>query len=354
MTLTRFRMEKVSGALPITLFSFALLLISFSGYVEATPHRYLLALSKTDHTLAIIEPKSLTVLERIPVGPNPHEIVTSTDGRYAFVSNPGNNNLHQIDVIDLVHRKSLPPIDTSPLLAPHGMQFVGGKLWFTAQGSKSIGRIDPVTRTVEWTLGTGQNFTHLIYVTEDQKRIYTTNALSGTVSIFNCVLKQPNMPPSGKLPPNAKPYWDWEHTLVKVPLGSEGFDVSPDGKELWTVSAQGQISIIEPKKKQLVTTLNTDIMGAHRLKFTKEGPVIIVSVKTGDVVYFDSQSRSEIGRIRVAPGDTIAVDDIGNRLFVSCPLDNIVTVIDNKTMKVASLLNVGGRPDGLAFVSVPE
>ena len=40
----------------------------------------LLALSKTNHTLAIVDPVSLNVLARVPVGSDPHEVIASSDG----------------------------------------------------------------------------------------------------------------------------------------------------------------------------------------------------------------------------------------------------------------------------------
>ena len=226
------------------------------------------------------------------------------------------DDLHQIDVIDLVDRKALPSIDTLPLLGPHGMQYQNDKLWFTAQGSKAIGRINLNNDQLEWVMGTGQDFTHLIYVTDDAQHVYTTNAFSGTVSIFDHQLKQPTIPPSGKLPPTAKPYWDWQQHLISVDKGSEGFDVAPDGTELWTVSPQGVISIITPTNATLISTIQTNIAGAHRLKFTSDGnKVVIVSVKTGDVVYFNRQTRKEIARVKLPPGDTILMDNANNRLF---------------------------------------
>ena len=46
-------------------------------------------------------------------------------------------------------------------------------------------------------------------------------------------------------PPNAKPREDWTQTIVSTAKGSEGFDVSPDGNDLWTASSEDEtISII--------------------------------------------------------------------------------------------------------------
>jgi DNA-binding beta-propeller fold protein YncE len=53
---------------------------------QSTPHQFLLALSKRNHTIAIVDAKSLQVLARAPVGPDPHEVVASSDGKTAYVS----------------------------------------------------------------------------------------------------------------------------------------------------------------------------------------------------------------------------------------------------------------------------
>src|SRR5688572_10698229 len=88
--------------------------------------RKLLALSKTDHTLAIVDPVSLKVLAKMPVGADPHEVIASTDGKTAYVSNTGGGRFHVLNVIDLVAQKTIDSIDTSPLMGPHGLAFADG------------------------------------------------------------------------------------------------------------------------------------------------------------------------------------------------------------------------------------
>ena len=71
---------------------------------------------------------------------------------------------------------------------------------------------------------------------------------SGTVSILVDTLIQPGT----SAPANARPREDWTQTIVPVSRGSEGFDVSPDNRELWTASAEdGMISIVDLKAKKL-------------------------------------------------------------------------------------------------------
>lgn len=317
------------------------------GNAQSTPKRSLLALSKAAHTLAIVDPTTLKVVARIPVGEDPHEMIASTDGKTAYVCIYGGGSLHEINVIDLVTQKLLTNIDTRPLFGPHDITFVQGKAWFTAEGSKAVGRFDPTTGKLDWSMGTGQDRTHMIYVTADGKRLYTTNISSGTVSIFVDTLLQPGP----MAPPNAKPREEWFQTIVPTARGSEGFDVSPDGKELWTAASEdGTISIIDLAAKQLSTKIEAKVFGANRLKFTPDGSqVFISSLQTGELTIYDSKSHKEQKRLKLGRGAAgILMDPEGSRAFVACSADNYVAVVDLKSLEVIARLDVGGVPDGLA------
>jgi YVTN family beta-propeller protein len=239
---------------------------------QAMPARTLLALSKSDHTLSIIDPITLKVIATAPVGSDPHEVIASADGKTAYVSIYGGGSLHELSVVDLVGQKALPPIDTKPLMGPHGLTFAGGKVWFSAEGAKAVGRYDPATGKFDWAMGTGQDRTHMIYVTDDSKKVYTTNVSSATVSILVDSLFKPVGPRAGSTPPTgsgplagfAPPARkDWVQTVIPVAKGSEGFDVSPDGRELWTAGADdGNISIIDIVAKKVTATIDAKVAGA--------------------------------------------------------------------------------------------
>ena len=101
------------------------------------PKESLLALSKHDHTVAIVDPVTLKVVAKAPVGNDPHEVIASSDGKTAYVSNYGGGSFNTLAVIDLVNQKPLSSIDLGVLKGPHGLDFKGGKLWFTVEGSQS-------------------------------------------------------------------------------------------------------------------------------------------------------------------------------------------------------------------------
>lgn len=317
---------------------------------QSTPNQALLALSKADHTLAIVDPVTLKVVSRIPVGSDPHEVIASSDGKTAYVSIYGGGSLHELNVIDLVGQKPLTNVDTRPLFGPHGLAFSSGKVWFSAEGSKSVGSYDPASGKIDWTMGTGQDRTHMIYVTADGKRIYTTNVSSGTVSILTDTLIQPGR----SAPANAKPREDWIQTIITTARGSEGFDVTPDGNELWTASSEdGTISIIDLDAKKLETKIDAKVLGANRLKFTNDGKMaFIASLQSGELTVYDTKSRREVKRMKMGRGSAgILMDPNGSRAFVACSADNYIAVIDLKTLEVIGRIDVGGTPDGLAWAT---
>ena len=353
----------------------ALLVITLGAAVAAAlaqtaPSPALLVLSKRDTTLAIVDPATLKVTHKAPSGPDPHEVVAAPDGKLAYISNYGFGAYHTISVIDLATARPLRTIDVAPLDGPHGLWFAGGKLYFTAEANKAIGRYDPGTEKIDWILGTGQNRTHMVLVSPDLARIFTSNVNSGTISIIEKSTAPAGgfgPPPGGPPPPGAggQPTprggppmppraTDWNESVIPVGRGSEGFDVSPGGRELWTGNAgDGTISIIDISAKKVVATLDANVKGANRLKFAPDGRLVFVSSLGGpDLAVFDAASRKEVKRIPLGHGAAgILMQPDGALAYVSCSPDNYVAVIDLRTLEVIGRLDAGREPDGLAWAA---
>ncbi len=327
-------------------------LVSGNLLAEETPSSALLILSKSERTVSIVDPSKLKVIARAPVGPDPHEVVASSDGRFAYVSNYGSGAYNTLAVIDLVAQKALPSVDLGALRGPHGLMFVGGKVWFTAEAAKAIGSYDPATKQIDWVLGTGQNRTHMVFVSDDLKRIVTANVSSGSMSIIEQVVRTgpgPRGPGSG-----GPPQTDWDQTVVPVGRGPEGFDVSPGGKEIWVAnSADGTVSILDPAQKKVTQTLNAEVRGANRLKFALDGKLVFISTLGGpDVTILDAATRQVVKRVKVGRGAAgIQMDPDGSRVFVACTPDDYVAIIDLKSLEVTGHLDAGKQPDGMAWAA---
>lgn len=307
----------------------------------ATPNPALVVLEKQDGMLAIVDPATLQVVARVPVGRDPHEVVVSDDGKTAYASNygffggaPG----HTIAVVNLVTQKALPSIDLRPLLAPHGLDFAGGKLYFTAEGSKVIGRYDPATHKIDWVMGTGQDRTHMVRVFFDPNVILTTNVASGTVTIFQ----------AGK----SRAATDWELTVVPVGGGSEGFGVTPDRRDLWVANADnGTVSIVDVAAKKVIQTVPDSVKHANRLKFTRDGKYALISdLQSDDLTVLDVARESIYKKIPLgSSSEGILIAPDGHHAYVALGPGNAVDVIDLATWTVSGKIPTGRGPDGMAW-----
>jgi YVTN family beta-propeller protein len=296
-----------------------------------TPINALLVLEKEQNTLVIVDPASLTIVARVPVGNNPHEVAVSDDGKTAYISNYGGAT---IAVVDLTTQKPLAPIDLGALRAPHGLVFAGGKLYFTAEGAKVVGRYDPST----------------------QKTVFTSNVSSATVSIIEQGAAQgpgPGRGPGGPSPGGRGGAPDWNVTNIPVGRGSEGFDLSPDGKELWVANAQDKtVSIIDVSSKKVIQTIPST-GSANRLKITPDGKYVFVSDLSGnDLLVVDAATRKEHKRITLpASSEGLLMSPDGLHAYTTLNSRDAVAVIDLKTMTVTGEVKTGRGPDGLAWAA---
>src|SRR5438270_10823223 len=164
-------------------------------------HGALLVVTKQTHALTIVDGETLKVLGQVPIGEDPHEVALAPDNRTAFVSNYGEGTLHTLARVDLVARKPLAPVDISPLLGAHGLYLHGNSLWFTAEGSESVGTLDPASGRITSVLGTGQLKTHLVWVSRDGATALASNAESGTAVLYRRVEVRPSVVRGASEPP---------------------------------------------------------------------------------------------------------------------------------------------------------
>jgi YVTN family beta-propeller protein len=349
---------------------------TLAGTARAAGSASLLVLEKDALTLDIIDPASLKVLAKVPSGPDPHEVVASSDGATAYISNYGGDGgtLNTLSVVDLVARKSLPPVSLGALHSPHGLDFAGGKVYFTAESAKVIGRYDPGSRSVDWVLGTGQDRTHMVLVAKDLQHLYTTNVGSATVSFIEAREQRlgppapPGAAPSTASPPPAgpAPRTVWQTTVVSAGQGAEGFDVSPDGRELWTGNArEGTVTVIDVVAKKVVATVPIPLAGANRLKFTADGRRVLItglgsfprpSTHTGpDLVVLDASTRQVVKQLDLGGGAAgILLDPERPRAFIAVSYAGKVAIIDLNRLELTGQIAPLGQPDGMAWAPAPR
>lgn len=306
---------------------------------QAVPSPALLVLNKSDATLSIVDPSSGKTVGQVKTGDGPHEIVVSADGRTAFVSNYGGGQAPgtSLSVIDLASRQER-RVDLTPLTRPHGLHVADGKVYFSAEANRAVGRYDPASGKVDWVMGTGQTGTHMVMASADGARLFTANIGGNSISIFE---RSPSNPSN------------WSLTTVPTGRGPEGFDLSPDGRELWAALSQdGGISVIDVASQKVTATFDIGTKRSNRLKFTPDGRHVLVSdLEAGDLVVVDVAARKVTKRLPLGaqPEGILIVPD-GSRAYVAVAGDNHLAVVDLKTFEVTGKVETGGGPDGMAWV----
>ena len=283
----------------------------------------LLVLLRDASALAVVDPVAGTVLGRVPTVNGPHEVTASPDGRLAFVASPSDG----ISVIDLEAMTELRRLDIGAGSVPHDVRFAGGRLYFTVEGYKAIGRYDPEADAVDWLLGLGQDGAHMMVLSRDRDTIITANRGSDTVSIVEGAAAGPP---------------DWQVTTVAAGGAyPEGLDLSPDGAELWTATRRdGGVSIIDVGAKAMSQRLELDLADPNRLAFTPDGARVLISDSATSVVVMDAAARAEIRRFDLAPNALLVRPD-GAVAFAALRGDDRVAIIDLETLEVTGEIPTG-------------
>ena len=327
-------------ALVLLVFGIVFVFRNYVIVIGQTSKPVLVALSKVDSTLAIIDPTGMKVVGKVAVGDSPHEVVLSADGKTAFVANYGAQTPgSSISVVDTATMKELRRVDLAPLMRPHGLQMIGGKIYFTAEVNRVIARYDPVANKVDWLMGTGQNGSHMIVGTGDQKRFYTANIGSDSVTAFEFQ----NVPPAGS-----------KVTHIAIGKQPEAIDLSPDGKEIWAgLNAEGAIDIVDTATNKFKEKVS--IGGRpYRVKFTPDGRYVVNTMAaTKELLVIDATSRKELRRIKlesVPLGIVFSAD--GKLAFVSVVEPDLVLKINLETGEVLGRVETGKAPDGIAVAGM--
>ncbi len=148
----------------------------------------------------------------------------------------------------------------------------------------------------------------------------------------------------------------WEVTNVRSGNGVEGFDISPDGKEIWAANARdATVTIIDFATKAATQTMSIPVKGANRLKFTPDGKRVLISglgagPDGASLVVMDAATHKEVKQLKLGGGSAgILVAPDGARAYVAVSGGDKIAVIDLKTLEVVGQISAGKQPDGLAW-----
>lgn len=303
------------------------------GLVAAARADILLIGNKGEDTISLVDLASGGECTRVATGRQPHEVVVSPDGRQAAVVAYGGTT---IDIFEVVRARLVRRIDLSPAAGPHGIVWLrDGNIAIAAERSRSLELVDPRTGSVR-SVPLGQNGTHMLAVSPDQKTAYLANIMAGTVSVVDLARLE---------------------KVADIALGGypEGLAISRDGRQLWVGDDSGpRLRVVDLVTRRVIATLPTD-SAAFRVAISPDGRTAVTSnVATGTLNLFETATRRPLRTIRVS-GDpkamqvTLAFSRDGHRLFVAETMKDTVAEVDLRTGEVLRRIPAGRNGDGLGI-----
>ena len=310
--------------------------VAISAQEKQIGNSVLLVLNKNEANLTILDAATMKVLGKVPVGDSPHEVVISADGKTAYVGNYGANTPgNSLSIIDLATRRETKRVDLGGFYRPHELADIDGKIYFTSETSRAVARYNPAIGKIDWVMGTGQSATHMLVVSADKKRLFTTNIASDSVTAINL-----GVPPS---PAN----------IANIAVGKqpEAIHISPDGRELWVgLNAEGAIDIVDTTTNKFKEKIKLGER-PYRVKFTPDGNRVFATLpNTKEIIVIDAATRKEIKRIKLmsAPLGIVFSKD-GKTAFVTAIEADCVLKIDTEKYEIIGRAETGKAPDGVAY-----
>jgi YVTN family beta-propeller protein len=232
-----------------------------------------------------------------------------------------------VDSVDFGHgvRPHLPVFDP-----------VSGMLYVTTELDKTVTIVDPKTRKIVGVVPTGQPESHMLVLTHDGKRGYTSNVGPGTVSVLDMVARK---------------------TLAVIPVSGQAqrISISADDKMVFTADqTKPQLAVIDTASNQVKTWVPLPGLG-YGTAATPDGRWLLVAVPaTNQVSVVDLKTMQVARNIDVAksPQEVLIRPD-AKVAYVSCAGDGKVAAIDLADWKVDKLIAAGNYADGLGWAKGP-
>jgi len=318
---------------------------SRDGKVRADLRSLVLVVNQGDANLSILDAagkKQVATISEELTDVHGHEVAASPDGKTAYVPIYGSSGVgkpgidgHEMLVIDVASGKITHRVDFGAGVRPHCVIYepVAGMLYVTTELQNTVTIVDPKTLKIVGTIPTGQAESHMLAITADGTRGYTSNVGPGTVSVLDLKSRK---------------------TIAVIPVapGAQRIALSRDGSMAFTADqAKPRLAVIDTKTNAVKQWVTLPAI-AYGTAATLDGKWLVVTTRAG-VAALDLKTM-EVAKVLQVPGSPqeVLIAPDGKMAYVSCAVqgkNGQVAVIDLAAWKVDALVEAGKFPDGLAW-----
>src|SRR5258707_3942213 len=251
------------------------------------------------------------------------------DGIHGRNPNPG----HLLCIIDLEQRAHVGDIDLRPYIAPHTLRLApDGMIYITCENSAVVAVIDRSTHKVVDAIDSGSTNGHRLVISPDRERLYTANEEDGTVSVIDLTRRKL----LGK---------------IKTPRPLAGIAIAPDGRTVVAVDdAQPSLFLIDTAEGCVTDEVRLEGVpkAAQIARYAPDDSFLAVtSLNSGTVSLIDPSFRQQTAiEVGSQPMDMAFR---GEELFVACPGDGSIHVIDIPRRRAKHSFRAGAGCECLGF-----
>ncbi len=304
----------------------------------------LLVANQGDATLSVIDAasgKQVAVVEEKTPGVHGHEVVASADGRTAFlpiygstgVGKPGIDG-HEMLVIDVATHTVVAHVEFGHGVRPH-LPVLDSKrhlLYVTTELDDAITVIDTRTQKIVGKVPTGAEQSHMLVLSHDGTRGYTSNVGPGTVSALDMVGRK---------------------TIAVIPVSGDVQRIAISNDDRWVFTSdqtQPRLAVIDTKTNKVAKWIELPGTG-YGAAATADGKSLLIAIPaTNEVAVVDLEAMKVARTIKVpARPQEVLIQPGAAMAYVSCMGVGKVAAIDLKSWDVARVIDAGRGADGLAW-----
>lgn len=304
----------------------------------------LLVANQGNATLSIIDAasgKQLAVIEEKTPGVHGHEVVTTVDGRTAFlpiygstgVGKPGIDG-HEMLVIDVPSRVIVGHVDFGHGVRPHEpvLDAKRNLLYVTTELDNAVTVLDAKTHKIVGKVPTGAAESHMLVLSSDGTRGYTANVGPGSVSVLDMVGRK---------------------TIAVIPVAGKVQRIAISNDNRWVFTSdqtQPRLAVIDTKTNKVARWIALPGLG-YGAAPTRDGKSLLVAIPEKNQVAVVDLATMKVARTINVPDlpQEVLVRPDGAVAYVSCMGAGKVAAIDLSRWNVVNVINAGPRADGLAW-----
>ncbi|WP_395341728.1 YncE family protein [Ningiella sp. W23] len=307
----------------------------------------LAVVNKSDNSISVVDIKSQKIVETLPTGEGPHELVLSPDGELAVSTDfVGGDSLTVFDMNELA---MLRRIELTTLPGPHGIQFLKDSehVIFTSGRSGQVGIVNVRSGKLISSIKTSQFTSHMLALTENGQLAFVTNIRSNSISVLDIQKRVKLKDIKTEEMPEAIAHRHASKQLDRDAVG-----------ELWYgANKDGLLTVINPMTEEVLAQFD-GFSFPYRILFNHEQSVALVpDFRQHNVRFFDARAKKEIGLIALekeAGPQGIVLHPTKDIAFLSLNLKNKIVAIDINTQSIIAEYPTGNNPDGVVFISLSQ